>query len=397
MSGALEGIRVLDFTRMYAGPFGSMILRELGAEVIKVEFRESGDACRTIPPITEGGEGYVFSILNRGKKSITLELKGDEGQSIARELAAGADVLVENFTPGVMDRLGLGYDDMKKINPKLIYASLSGYGQTGPNSHKPAFDTVAQAVGGMMSVTGFPENPPTKCGPSVADLGGGAFTVIAILAALQQRNSTGQGQRIDMSLQDCVWLLTSVESLAPYVLYNQAGNRMGNMHQSIVPWNAYKTKDGYGVLCVVTIGQWRKLAEVMGRSDLIEDQDSLSLVARVKRRAELDALVADWASAFTMAELQALMDKVGLPFAPVMDTAQIVKDPHMNCREMTVEVEQMISGSLKMPGTVFKMSGTPGDPLRPAPFLGEHNSEVYGELLGYSEEKIDELTVKEVI
>jgi CoA:oxalate CoA-transferase len=397
MSGALAGIRVLDFTRMYAGPFGSMILRELGAEVIKVEFRESGDATRTIPPITEGGEGYVFTILNRGKKSITLELKTDEGQKIARDLISRADILVENFTPGVMDRLGLGYEDTRKINPKLIFASLSGYGQTGPNCGKPAFDTVAQAVGGMISTTGFPENPPVKCGPSVADLGGGAFTVISILAALQHRNSTGVGQRLDLSLQDCVWLLTAVENLPPYALFGQTGIRLGNMHQSIVPWNAYKTKDGYAVICIVTIGQWQKMGEIMGRADLVKDPDSLSLVARVKRRDELDPIVASWASKFTTAELVTMMDKVGLPCAPVMDVAQIVKDPHMNSREMIVDVEQMLSGPLKMPGTVFKMSQTPGDPLNPAPFLGEHNSEIYGEMLGYSQEKLDELAATEII
>jgi CoA:oxalate CoA-transferase len=382
---------------MYAGPFGSMILRELGAEVIKVEFRESGDATRTIPPITEGGEGYVFTILNRGKKSITLELKSDEGQKIARDLISRADILLENFTPGVMDRLGLGYENTRKINPKLIFASLSGYGQTGPNCAKPAFDTVAQAVGGMISTTGFPENPPVKCGPSVADLGGGAFTVISILAALQHRNSTGVGQRLDLSLQDCVWLLTAVENLPPYALFGQTGIRLGNMHQSIVPWNAYKTKDGYAVICIVTIGQWQKMGEIMGRADLVKDPDSLSLVARVKRRAELDPIVASWASKFTTSELVTMMDKVGLPCAPVMDVAQIVNDPHMNSREMTVEVEQMLSGPLKMPGTVFKMSETPGDPLNPAPFLGEHNSEIYGEVLGYSQEKLDELAATEII
>lgn len=397
MPGALEGIRVLDFTRMYAGPFCSMILRELGAEVIKIEFRESGDACRTIPPITEGGESYIFCILNRGKKSVTLEMKSEEGQKIAKDLMCRADILLENFTPGVMDRLGMGYEDVKKVNPRLIYASLSGFGQKGPNSSRPAFDLVAQAMGGMMSVTGFPDSPPTKCGPAVADLGGGAFTAVAILAAMQHRNMTGQGQCIDMSLQDCIWLFTGVETLARYALYNESGKRMGNMHESIVPWNSYKLKDGYGVICIVTIGQWQKLAELMGRPDLIEDPDTLSLASRVQRREELDGIVSEWASRFTIAEMQGLMDRAGLPFAQVMDTAQLVSDPHMISREMTVEVEQLVSGTLKMPGSVFKMSETEADPLKPAPFLGEHNAEIYGKLLGYSEEKIDELAATEII
>ena len=397
MPGALSGVRVADFSRMYAGPFCSMILRELGAEVIKVEFRDSGDACRTIPPITEGGEGYTFTILNRGKKSITLELKKAEGLEIARDLISKSDVLLENFSAGVMDRLGLGYDDMKKINPKLIYASLSGFGQTGPNSNRMAFDSIAQAIGGLMSVTGFPDNPPTKCGPAIADLGGGAFTVISILAALQHRNTSGQGQRVDVSLQDCIWLLTAVETLGAYILNGESGTRLGNMHPGIVPWNAYHARDGYVVICVVTIGQWQKMAQLMGRGDLIQDPESLSLVARVQRRTELDSIVAAWVKDKTIAELQTIMDDAGLPFAPVMDTAQIVADPHMNSRQMTVEVEQLLSGPLKMPGTVFKLSQTPGDPFPPAPFLGEHNSEVYSDVLGYTEEKIAELMGNEII
>ena len=397
MPGALSGVRVADFSRMYAGPFCSMILRELGAEVIKVEFRESGDACRTIPPVTEGGEGYTFTILNRGKKSITLELKSAEGIEIARDLIARSDVLLENFSAGVMDRLGLGYDEMKKNNPKLIYASLSGFGQTGPNSNRMAFDSIAQAMGGLMSVTGFPDNPPTKCGPAIADLGGGAFTVISILAALLHRNASGEGQRVDISLQDCIWLLTAVETLGAFVLNGESGTKMGNMHPGIVPWNTYHARDGYVVLCIVTIGQWQKMAQLMGRGDLTLDTDSLSLVSRVQRRTELDSIVADWVKDKTMAELQKIMDDAGLPFARVMDTAQIVSDPHMNSRRMTVEVEQMLSGSLKMPGTVFKLSQTPGDPFPPAPFLGEHNSEVYAGLLGYSEEKIDKLMGQEII
>jgi CoA:oxalate CoA-transferase len=397
MPGALSGVRVVDFSRMYAGPYCSMILRELGAEVIKIEFRESGDACRTIPPITEGGEGYVFSILNRGKKSITLELKDEEGQEIARGLVKKSDVLLENFTPGVMDRLGLGYSEVSKLNPRLIYASLSGFGQTGPNASRAAYDTVAQAMGGLMSVTGFPENPPTKCGPAVADLSGGAYTVIAIMAALQHRTTSGQGQRVDVSLQDCIWLMTAVETLAPYVLSGHSAGRIGNMHPSIVPWNNYRASDGYIVLCIVTVGQWQKMAEVIGKPELVQDPESLPLASRVLRRSELDNLVADWVKGRTVAEIQKLMDEASLPCAPVMDTGQLVNDPHIQSRQMVVDVEQMLSGPLKMPGSVFKLSATPGDPLAPAPFLGEHNSEVYSGLLGYSEEKIEELMVREII
>jgi CoA:oxalate CoA-transferase len=221
--------------------------------------------------------------------------------------------------------------------------------------------------------------------------------VISVLAALQHRNATGEGQRVDVSLQDCVWLLTAVETLGAYILNGESGIKLGNMHPGIVPWNTYRARDGYAVVCIVTIGQWQKMALVMGREDLIQDPDTLSLVSRVQRRAELDGIVAAWVKDKTMAELQKIMDDAGLPFALVMDTAQIVADQHMNSRQMTVEVEQMLSGALKMPGTVFKLSQTPGDPFPPAPFLGEHNSEVYAELLGYSEEKIEELMGREII
>jgi len=397
MPGALEGVRVLDFSRMYAGPFCSMILRELGAEVIKVEFREAGDACRTIPPITEAGEGYVFSILNRGKKSITLELRSEEGREIVCRLISQCDVLLENFTPGVMKRLGLGYEEMSRLNPRLIYASLSGFGQDGPYASRPAFDMVAQAMGGLMSVTGFPDKPPTKCGPAIADLVGGTNTVIAILAALQNRHKTGRGQSIDISLQDSIWLLTAVEALAAYGLTGKSPGRIGNMHPGIVPWNVYQARDGYVVICTVTIGQWQKLAETIGRSDLISDPEQCTMVVRLSRREELDAIVADWVKRYSVAEILQILDKAELPCAPILDTGQIVNDPHMKYRQMTVEVDQLLSGPLKMPGTVFKMSQTPGDPYNPAPFLGEHNSEVYSELLGYSEEKINELMARGII
>jgi crotonobetainyl-CoA:carnitine CoA-transferase CaiB-like acyl-CoA transferase len=397
MPEALSGIRVLDFSRMYAGPFCSMILRELGAEVIKVEFRESGDACRTIPPITEGGEGYIFTILNRGKKSITLELREPEGRQLALDLIAKADILLENFTPGVMDKMGLGYKDVKKVNRRLIYASLSGFGHYGPYTRKPAFDMVAQAMGGLMSVTGFPENPPTKCGPAVGDLSGGLYTTISILAALQYKNTTGLGQHIDISLQDCVWALTSVETLAPYFLLKQPAERIGNMHPQLVPWNAYRASDGYIVICIVTIGQWRDMARLMKRPDLIEDPDSLPLVERVKKRTELDKVVAGWVAPMTVAEVQGLLEDAGLPCAPIMDTEKIVSDPHIQARQMVTEVEQMISGPIHVPGTVFKLSETPGNPNHPAPFLGEHNEEIYTALLGYSEEKIAELMGRDII
>jgi len=195
-----------------------MLLQDLGAEIIKVEIPESGDAARSVPPITEGGEGYIFINLNRGKKSITLNLGTEKGREIARELVLKADIITENFSAGVMDRLGLGYEELSKINPSLIYASLSGFGHTGPYCSRVAFDIVAQAMGGLMSVTGFPDNPPTKVGPAMADFLGGLYTALSILAALRHKEKTGEGQTIDISLQDCIWAITAIEHAPPYFL-----------------------------------------------------------------------------------------------------------------------------------------------------------------------------------
>jgi CoA:oxalate CoA-transferase len=397
MANALSSIRVIDFTRMLAGPFCTLQLQELGADVIKVEFRESGDAVRTIPPITEGGEGYTFMVVNRGKKSVTLDLRSKEGREIALDLIKKSDILVENFAPGVMKKLGLSYEDAVKVKPDIIYASMSGFGQEGPSANRLAFDMVAQAMGGLMSLTGFPDSPPTKCGPSVADMGGGLYATVAVLAALHYRDKTGEGQYIDMSMQDCIWAMTAVEAAGSYFINGTVPHRIGNEYQNIVPWNAYKAKDGFVIICVVTVGHWQKFADLIGRPDLVSDPDSLPLVWRVQNRSRLNEAASLWVKAKTVAEVLALMDEAGLPAAPVMDLAQVAGDPQIAKRQMVVEVEQLLSGPVKMPGSVFKLSRTPGDPCQPSPFLGEHNSEVYTGLLGYSDEKIGELMEKQVI
>jgi crotonobetainyl-CoA:carnitine CoA-transferase CaiB-like acyl-CoA transferase len=397
MAGALSGIRVIDFTRMLAGPYCTVLLRELGAEVIKVEFRESGDAVRTIPPITEGGEGYTFMVVNRGKKSVTLDLKVREAQKVALDLIKKSDILVENFAPGVMKKLGLDYSEAIKVNKKLIYCSMSGFGQQGPSSDRLAFDMVAQAMGGLMSVTGHPQDGPTKCGPSVADMGGGLYAATAVLAALNHRNKTGEGQYIDISMQDCIWAMTAVEAGGAYFVDGRVPRQIGNQYQNIVPWNTYQAKDGHVVICVVTVGHWQKFAELMNRPDLVKDPEMLPLVWRVAHRQDLNNAVEDWVKEKTVSEVLKLMDAAELPAAPVMDLAQVANDPQIRQREMVVEVEQLLSGPVKMPGTVFKMSRTPGDPLAPSPFLGEHNSEVFGDVLGYSEAKVAELMEKAVI
>lgn len=397
MAGALQGVRVADFTRMLAGPFCTEILSEMGAEVIKVEFRGSGDALRTLPPLTEAGEGYFFMSVNRGKKSVTLDVRSPEGKELVNKLLKRSDVMVENFAPGVMKKLGLDYESAKKINPRIIYASISGFGQDGPNSHRLAFDMVGQAMGGMMSVTGFGGNPPTKCGPSIADMSGGLYATIGVLAALHHRDMTGEGQYMDISMQDSVWAMTAPEAAGTYFLEGKIPSGMGNLHPSIVPWNTYKARDGYVAICILTVGHWQAFAELMGRNDLVKDPDSLVMTERLKKRDFLHGIIDEWVKDMTVAEVLKLMEKADLPAAPVMNVEQIVNDPHIQHRDMIVEVEQLLSGPVKLPGSVIKMSGTPCDPYVPSPFLGQHNSEVYSELLGLNEETLDAYMEKGII
>jgi len=391
MNKALHGIRVLDLTRMYAGPFCSMLLAELGAEVIKVEMPGGGDAVRTLAPITKGGEGYIFVILNRGKKSITLNLGTESGRNMCKQLVSKCDILLENFTPGIMERFGLGYKQLKADNPGLIYTSISGFGQTGPYKSQVAFDTIIQAMSGLISITGHPDSPPTKAGPSISDYLGSMSGAIAILAALQHRASTNQGQFIDISMQDCSWLITAIQFLPWYLTTGQEPTRIGNAQMEATPFNIYAASDGYVVICVVTVDQWRRFLEVIGRTELLDVEEYVSQVDRIYHIDKINALVEQWTKRHTVNEIIEQLMAADLPCGMVPSFGQVVNDPQLDSRNMQVEIEQMISGKLKVPGSIFKMAETPGDPIQPTPFLGQHNHEVYTELLGFDAERIDEL------
>ena len=391
MPKALDDVKVLDFSRMYAGPFCTMILKELGAEVIKVEIPGGGDGVRTLPPLTDGGESPIFVNLNRGKKSITLNLDSQRGQEISKELVKWADVVVENFTPGVMDRLGLGYEELKQVNPGLIYASMSGFGHTGPRRLQPAYDTIAQAMGGFMSVTGFPDNPPTKAGPGLADLVSPLYATVSILTALHHREKGGKGQHIDISMQDCIWAITAVQFGAIYFLTGKVPPRVGNGQLEATPFNVYPAKDGYVVIPIVTVGQWQSFLQIIGREDLLDVEEYATQVKRINHWEEVDTLAAEWAKTKSVKEIVDTFNDAHLPCSPVPTFDEVANDPQLLSREMVIEVEQLLSGNLKVPGSVFKLSETPGDAKYSAPFLGEHNYEVFGDLLGYSEPEINKL------
>jgi CoA:oxalate CoA-transferase len=397
MNGALKQVKVLDFTQAFAGPFCTQSLAELGATVVKVERPGKGDGNRGIAPLTESGESNTGIILNRGKQSITLNLKSEKGKRMALDLAAQFDVVVENFSPGTMDKMGLGYNVLGKLNPGLIYASLAGFGQTGPRQAEPAWDSIAQASGGLMCVNGFSDRPPLRVGIVIADLVSGLYTTVAILAALQHRAETGQGQAIDISMQDCIWALTAIEHLPGYAVSGKIPPRTGNRTWLSVPSNNFPTQDGWVRIVASNPNQWDDLLRAMGRSELIGKPDYTLSYEWINRADEIDQMVGGWTRTLTTEETLSRCVEHDVPCARIPTFDQVVNDPQLLAREMIAEVAQSASEKVKVPGSVYKMTRTPGKPDRRAAPLGETNDQVYSELLGLSEKEIKELAAEGVI
>lgn len=381
MAKALESVKVLDFTQYLSGPFCSMLLSELGAEVIKVEMPGKGEPERFASPLTEQRESFQFLDRNRGKKSVTLNLKNPKGLEIARKLAAKADILVENFATGGMEKLGLGYEELSKINPRLIYASISGFGHTGPRRMDISYDVVSQAMGGLMSVTGYPDGEPLRTGISIGDYLSGFNATIAILAALHYRTMSGEGQSIDISMQDAVWSLVFPDR-ADYFVTGKVPGRFGNEFASSVPFGSYNAKDGAVIICIIADAQWNKFLQAIGREELIGDERFATRDNRVKNRDAVNALVDGFCGERGVEEIVAALKKNQVACSPLPTFDQVAHDPHLASREMFVEVDQPVSGKLKLLGSVLKMSKTPGDRKMPAPAVGEHNQEIFTQLLG---------------
>lgn len=396
MAKALEGVRVLDFTQYLSGPHCTAVLSELGAEIIKIEMPGKGEPERVAMPKTPRKESYQFLSYNRGKKSITLNLKSPKGMEIAGKLVAKVDVLVENFAPGVLQRLGLGYEEACRINPQIIYASISGFGQTGPRRSDVSYDVVAQATGGLMSVTGFPEGGPLRAGCSLGDYMGGYNGVIAILAALYHRKISGEGQSIDISMQDGIWAMVFPDR-ADYFDTKIVPGRYGNKLSSSAPFGAYNARDGHVVICTITDPQWHKVLQAMGRTDLIDEERFATRENRTKNMKEVDGLVQAWCQERTVNDVMATLKEYQVPCSPLPTFDQVANDPHLLSREMLVEVEQPVSGKVKLIGSVYKMSRTPGNRRMKAPEVGEHNREIYGQLLGMDENEIRKLKEDAVI
>ena len=388
---ALENITVLDLTRVLAGPLCGAMLGDFGANVIKIEVPGSGDDARGYGPHLNG-ESLYYANLNRNKYGITLNLKTEKGKKLLLKLVEKADVLIENFRPGVMDKLGVGYEVLKGVNYRLIYASVTGFGTYGPLSDRPGYDIISQAMGGLMSITGQPGNPPTRAGNAMGDVLGGLNMTIGVLAALNARNITGKGQRVDISLVDCV-VASLEQAIQRYFASGKIPERRGNNYEAIAPYDSYKAKDDY---LVIGCGN-QKLFEIfcekiLKRTDLISDERFLTVPLRVKNNQIFKDIVEEWAKDYTVDEVVNMLLNVGIPAAPIYDLKDITEDEHIaNAREMIVDVNHPVIGDIKLNGNPVKLMDMKPAIRKPSPLLGQHNRDVYIGMLGLTEEEYKSL------
>ena len=395
--GPLAGLTVLDLTWVLSGPFASMVLADLGADVIKVERPPYGDVARTTGPYIGDWSTYFFSI-NRGKKSIVIDLKKPKGRELFLRLAEKADVVTENYTPGTMDKLGLGYETLRGRNPRLIYAATSGFGQTGPDRDRPALDIIVQGMGGIMSITGEPRGPPVRPGISQGDITAGLYTAIGILAALQERERSGRGQMLDISMLDCQIAILE-NAFARYFATGEVPRPIGTRHPLATPFQAFPTKDGWIVVALSwgVENQWELFCATIGRPDLIGDARFDTPGLRTKHHAELEPVLNEALRQKTTAEWLREFDAIGLPCGPLNDIPSAAAHPQVKARKMLVEVEHPDGFSLRIADTPVKLGRTPGGIQGPPPALGEHTDAVLSGLLGLSAEEIASMREAEVV
>lgn len=393
----LTGYRVLDLTWVYSGPYATSLLLDLGAEVIKVEAPKYGDHTRSFPPFKNGSSGYFYG-LNRGKKSIALNLKSEKGKSIFKDLVKEVDIVTENFVPGVMDRMGLGYKTLKEINPQIIYGSIHGFGTWGPYSKWPGVDPVAQAMSGLMSLSGFEGGPPMKTGPAVADAVAGIYLALGIVSAILEREKTGMGKRVEVGMMDAVFSILE-ESVVRASMTGDALPMRGNTDPLGAPWDAFKTSDGKWVMmCSIGGSKFESIYRAIGREDLCIEFGGDGEEASIKRSdnlSELNRIFADWAIHKTSEELMNMLHQLHIPCGIVKDVVELLDDPHLKSRDMIIDINHPKLGKIKtfnMPimfddeNIGIKQSENPLDPG-----IGENNEDILKKVLGISDENIDKL------
>lgn len=399
--GLLKGCKVLDLTRVLAGPYCGMMLADMGAEVIKIELPGRGDDARANAPRVKKddmNESAYYMNLNRNKRGITLNLKDPKGKAIFLDLVKQSDIVLENYRPGVMDKLGLGYEELRKVNPGIIYGCVSGFGHFGPYSQRAGYDIVGQAMSGLMSTTGWPGGAPTRTGTAIADVVGGLNCAIGVLAAYSHKLITGQGEKVDVALVDGMVSALEIINMI-YLITGRVPDRIGNRYEAVYPYDTFRAKgeDNYVVIAAGNDKLFVALAGAMGQSELTADPRFTTNMLRVQNHDALKPIVEAWTMQFTIDEVVEKLLAVGCPAAPINTIDRVVSDPHIaGAREMFVECEHPV-GTFKITGNQLKMTNNKIDEFRPAPLLGQHNVEVLQEKLGLSEEAVNALIADGVL
>jgi crotonobetainyl-CoA:carnitine CoA-transferase CaiB-like acyl-CoA transferase len=387
----LSGVTVIDLTRVLAGPYCTMLLGDLGADVIKIEAPGRGDDTRGWgPPFTDSGEAAYFLSANRNKRSLTLDLKTPQGVDILRRLTAKGDVLVENFKTGTLARMGLDEDALQSLNPSLIYCTLTGYGTTGPYKDRPGYDFMVQAMGGFMSVTGPVEGPPTRAGIAIADLACGMFASSAILAALFDRERTGRAHRIDMALLDSMVALMSYVA-SNHLISGQVTKRYGNGHPNIVPYQEFKARDRHFAFAAGNDGQWQAFAHAVGHPEWSEDARFATNPERVRNREEVTRLLSELFASDNAEHWMAVCETAGIPAAPINGLEQVFEDPQVQARGLRTTVHHPVDGPMDLVASPLRVTSAPPEIRLPPPTLGQHTDEILGGFLEMSEAEIDAL------
>ena len=400
---ALEGIRVLDLTQIYAGPYCSMLFADMGAEVIKIE-PPRGELIRDNPPLVKEGEGGphdrsrsgYFLTLNRNKYGITLNLKHPKAVGFFKELVKIADIVLENYAPGVMKRLGIDYPVLKEINPRIIMCSISGFGQSGPYSERISFDILAQAMSGLMSITGYPDGPPTRVGTSLGDVNASVHAAFAMMTALWYREKTGVGQYIDVSMQET--MISILEGgIVRWTIGKELLTPIGSMNPHEAPMAAFRCKDGYIIIATVGDEHWQRFCRAISRPDWAADPGYRTKRQRWEKKYILQEEIEKWTSSRTVKEVGEIMDRERVANSPILNIRQVVDDPHLKERGYFAEIEHPLIGKAKIPGIPFKLSETPGKVESPSPLIGEHNELILGKYLGISAGQVSQLKADGVL